>query len=194
MPNPIEHRTASQLERKPWPAPSRNLLIPPPSSPVVFCAWPICPISRSTGSAGMKRYFGAKSVKFCLPSRHLSAENQKTEGADSLLAAGEHCRTMDPTAIELRSIHLGERCRIWPGRGGRASDPKKSSLAKIGFVSSTVAVSLALMPRSLAASRMDTVTISVTIDCNGTVATPRPVSTMEARALTALRSTHRERL
>ena len=36
MPTPIEHRTASQTERN-GPAPSRNPLIQPPTSPVAFC-------------------------------------------------------------------------------------------------------------------------------------------------------------
>src|ERR1700686_2401273 len=103
MPTPIEHRTASQPERKPCPAPARNLLIPPPTSRVAFCASPICPTSRSTGSVGMKRYFGAKSAKSCLPSRHWIGENHKTEGAVYMSVARKHCRPMDPTTIEMRA-------------------------------------------------------------------------------------------
>ena len=43
MPTPIEHRMASQTERKPGPTLGRNPLIPPPTSHVAFCVWPICP-------------------------------------------------------------------------------------------------------------------------------------------------------
>ena len=68
MSTPTEHRTASQPERKPCPVPGRNLLIPPPTSRVAFCASPIYPALRSTGSAGMKQSYGAKSAKSCSPS------------------------------------------------------------------------------------------------------------------------------
>ena len=70
MPTPIEHRTASQTERKPGPALSRNPLIPPPTSPVAFCVSPICPTTRSTGLAGMKQCFGARPARSCLLSMH----------------------------------------------------------------------------------------------------------------------------
>jgi hypothetical protein len=54
MPAPIEHRPASQAERKPGAALGRNLLIPPPSSRGAFCVWPIWPATRSTGLAGIR--------------------------------------------------------------------------------------------------------------------------------------------
>ena len=46
----VKHRRASQTEQKPGPALGRNPLIPPPTSHIAFCAWPICPAARSTGA------------------------------------------------------------------------------------------------------------------------------------------------
>ena len=61
----IRHRTVSQTEQKPCPAPCRNLSdlpsIRPLSSRVAFCVSPICPTTRSIASADMKQPFGAKS-------------------------------------------------------------------------------------------------------------------------------------
>ena len=83
MPTPIEHRTASQTERKPCPALGRNPLIPPPTSRVAFCVSPICPATRSTGLAGMKQSFGAKPARSCLLSTHWIVANHKIEGGAS---------------------------------------------------------------------------------------------------------------
>ena len=60
MPTPTEHRTAAQTERKPRQALGRSLLIPPSTSRVAFCVWPICPATRLTGLAGMKQSCGAR--------------------------------------------------------------------------------------------------------------------------------------
>jgi len=101
MPTPIEHRTASQTERKPDPALGRNLSIPPPTSHVAFCVWPICPATRSTDSAGMKQSFGARRARTCLLSMHCIIANHKTEGAVSLTVVGETSRPADAMTIEL---------------------------------------------------------------------------------------------
>ena len=101
MPTPIEHRTASQTERKPGPALGRNPLIPPPNSHVAFCVWPICPATRSTGLAGMKQSFGARPARSCLLSMHWIVANHKREGAVSVSMAGKTCRLMDATTFDL---------------------------------------------------------------------------------------------
>jgi Transposase DDE domain len=106
MPPPIDHRPASHPERKLCPAPARNLSTPPPTSRVAFCASPICPATRSTGSAGTKQSFGPKSAKSCLPSTHWIAASHKTEGAVSVTVAGEICQPTDATTIELRGLGL----------------------------------------------------------------------------------------
>jgi len=77
MPTLMEHCTASQTERKPSPALGQNPLIPPPTSHVAFCVWPICPATRSTGLAGMKQSFGAKRARSCLLSMHCIVANHK---------------------------------------------------------------------------------------------------------------------
>ena len=100
-PTPIEPRRVSRLERKLCPAPSRNLLTPPLTSRGAFCASPICPTLRSTGSADMKQFFGAKSAKSSSPSTHWIVANRKIEGAVSMPVAGKTCRPMEATTIEL---------------------------------------------------------------------------------------------
>ncbi len=67
-----------------------------------FCGLPICPTSRSTGSAGMKLSFGVKSAKSCLPSTHWTGANRKIEGAVFVSEGGKHCRLKHATTIELR--------------------------------------------------------------------------------------------
>jgi len=106
MPTPIEHRTASQTERKPDPALGRNLSIPPPTSHVAFCVWPICPATRSTGLAGMKQSFGARPARSCLLSMHWIVANHKREGAASVSVAGKTCRPTDATTIELSDLPI----------------------------------------------------------------------------------------
>ena len=103
------------------PALGRNPLIPPPTSHVAFCVWPICPATRSTGLAGMKQSFGARPARSCLLSMHWIVANHKRDGAVSVSVAGKTCRPTDATTIELpRPTHLRNR---------RAE-------TKIGFVSS----------------------------------------------------------
>jgi hypothetical protein len=68
MPSSIEHRSKLQMERKPCPARGGNALIPPSTLHIAFCVWPICPVTRSTGSAAMKQSFGVRSAKSCLRS------------------------------------------------------------------------------------------------------------------------------
>ena len=70
MPTPIQHCTGSHKERKPRPARGRNPLIPPPTSHVAFCVWPICPATRSTDLAGMRQFFGARPARSYLLSMH----------------------------------------------------------------------------------------------------------------------------
>ena len=50
-------------------------LIPPPTSHVAFCVWPICPAIRSTGLAGMKQSFCARPARSCLLSMHWIVAN-----------------------------------------------------------------------------------------------------------------------
>ena len=119
MPTPIEHRTASQTERKPGPTRGRNLLIPPPSSHVAFCVWPICPATRSTGLAGMKQSFGARPARSCLLSMHWIVANHKRKAAVSVSQparpAGRRtrrllsCRTHPSTRSTQSSAGTGER-------------------------------------------------------------------------------------
>ena len=105
-PTPIEHRTASQTDRKTGPALGQNPLIPPPTSHIAFCVWPICPATRSTGLAGMKQSFGARPAKSCLLSMHWIAASHKTEGAVSVSVAGKTCRPIDGTTIELPDLSI----------------------------------------------------------------------------------------
>ena len=89
----IRHRTVSQMEQKPCPAPCRNLsdlpLIRPLSSRVASCVSPICPTTRSIASAGMKQPFGAKPARSCLHWTPWIAANHTIEGAVSVSAAGK---------------------------------------------------------------------------------------------------------
>jgi hypothetical protein len=101
MPTPIEHRAASQTERKPSLALGRSPLIPPPTSHFPFCVSPICPATRSTGLAGMKQSFGARPPRSCLLSMHWIVANHKRDGAASVSVAGKTCRPTDATTIEL---------------------------------------------------------------------------------------------
>jgi hypothetical protein len=50
----------------------------------------------------MKRSFGAKSAKSCLPSTHWIVANHKIEGAVSVSVADENRPPTDATTIELR--------------------------------------------------------------------------------------------
>ena len=100
-PTPIEHRTAPQTEQTPGPALDRNPLIPPPSSHVAFCVWPICPTTRSTGSADMRQPFGAKPAGPCLLLMFWIAADHRIEGPVSGLAAATDCRPTRATTIEL---------------------------------------------------------------------------------------------
>jgi hypothetical protein len=112
MPTPIEHRTASQTERKPGRA--RGLLIPP-TSHVAFCVWPICPTTRSTGLVGMKQSFGARPARSCLHSMHWIVASHKIERAVSLSAAGAICRPTSAMSARFRarpSLHCSTR---WAG-------------------------------------------------------------------------------
>ena len=76
-------------------------LIPPPTSRVAFCVWPICPTTRSTDLAGMKQSFGARPARSCLLSMHWIVANHKIEGAVSVSAAGKTCRPTEAMTIEL---------------------------------------------------------------------------------------------
>ena len=54
--------------------------------------WPverelICPASRSTDLAGMKRSSGARPARFCLPSMHWIVANHKIEGTVSVVGS-----------------------------------------------------------------------------------------------------------
>jgi hypothetical protein len=49
MPTVIKHGTASQTEQEPGTVLAQDPLIPPLTSRVAFCAWPICPTTRLTG-------------------------------------------------------------------------------------------------------------------------------------------------
>ena len=97
--DPIKYRTGSQTERKQAPALGRNSLIPPPTSHVAFCVWPICPLIHSTGLAGMKQPCGGKPARSCLLSMHWIVANHKREGAVSVSVVGS--RPMDATTTEL---------------------------------------------------------------------------------------------
>jgi len=52
-------------------------------------------------SGGVKRSFGAKSAKSCLPSTPWIVASPKTEGVVSASVASTHCRPMEATTIEL---------------------------------------------------------------------------------------------
>ena len=101
MPTPIDHPTASQTERKYEPALGRNLLIPPPTWRVVFCVWPICPVTRLTDLAGMKQFFGARPVRSYLLSTHWIVANHEIEDGTSVSAAGKTSRPTEAMTIEL---------------------------------------------------------------------------------------------
>jgi hypothetical protein len=70
------------------------------TSHVAFCVWPICPATRSTGLAGMKRSFGARPARSCLLSMHWIVANLKREGVVSVSVAGNTGRPTDTTTIE----------------------------------------------------------------------------------------------
>ena len=117
----IGHRRASQTERKLGPALGRNPLTPPSTSHVAFCAWPICPPTRSTGLAAMKQSYGARRARSCLLSMPWIVANHKKEGAVFVWGAGNTGWPTDAMIIELPRHHLpvrGERYRYseQPGR------------------------------------------------------------------------------
>ena len=87
-PDRASHGITNGTEAVPSSGP-RTSSIPPLTSRVAFCASPICPTSRSTGSAAMKQSFGAKPARSCLPSMHWIAANHKIEGAVSVSVAGK---------------------------------------------------------------------------------------------------------
>jgi hypothetical protein len=106
MPTPIEQRTASRTVRKPGAVLGPNSLIPPSTSHVAFCVWPICPATRSTGLAGMKQSFGARPARSCLLSRHWIVANHKREGAVSVSVADNTFRPTAATIIELPDVPI----------------------------------------------------------------------------------------
>jgi hypothetical protein len=111
-----KHRTASPPKQNLCTVP-RWTSIPPPSSRAASCGSPICRAARTTGSAGTKPFFGARSANSCLPSTHWIAANRKIEGAVSVRMTREGCRS-DMTTIERRSHHLRDRSGV--GQDGRS--------------------------------------------------------------------------
>ena len=81
-PDRASHGITNGTEARPSSEPKP--LIPPPTSRVAFCVWPICPATRSTGLAGMKQSFGARPARSCLLSMHWIAANHKREAAVSV--------------------------------------------------------------------------------------------------------------
>jgi hypothetical protein len=54
------------MERQCRPAPGQNPVIPPPTSQVAFCVWPICLVTRPIGLAGTQQPFGARPATYYL--------------------------------------------------------------------------------------------------------------------------------
>ena len=104
--DPIEHRRASQTERKPAQLWAGNPLTPPSTSHVAFCVWPICPTTRSTALADMKQPYGARPARSCLRSMPWIVASHKKEGAVSVSVAGKTGRPTDATTIELPDLPI----------------------------------------------------------------------------------------
>jgi hypothetical protein len=72
-----------------------------PASRVAFCVWPICPISRSTGSAGMRQPFGAKPVRSLFALHALDRRKPHDSARRFRLGIGPGCV----------KTHTSENCR-----------------------------------------------------------------------------------
>jgi ERF superfamily len=111
----IQHRTTARTKPETCPAPSgnpsRRLSIPPQSLRVAFCVSPICPTTRLTASADMKRPFGAKPARSFLHSMSWIAADHGIEGAVSVSVVGKNCRFTIPRLVSLRRIQtLLDQC------------------------------------------------------------------------------------
>ena len=128
----IRHRTPSPTKQKQCPVQGLVLSnlppIPPLTSRVAFCVWPICPTSRSIASADTKQPCGAKPAKSCSRSMHWIVVNHKREGAVSVSVAGKTYRPMDATTIEPPDCPMPTRTRprwadVPADAGGRPVKP-----------------------------------------------------------------------
>jgi hypothetical protein len=79
----------------------KKLALPLSSSPAAFCGWPICPISRSIGSADMKAHFGVKLAESYFPSMRWIGANRKSEGAVSLSTAHKNYRPSSVNGVRV---------------------------------------------------------------------------------------------
>ena len=118
------HGITNETEARPGSGP--NPLIPPSTSHVAFCVWPICQATRSTGLADMKQSFGARPAKSCLLSMHWIVANHTKDGAVSASAASQNCRPTSAMSVDFRTRRL-LRCSA-----RRATDRNSQ---EIGFVS-----------------------------------------------------------
>ncbi len=108
-PDPTSRGIANETETRPSSRP--KFVDPPSTSHVAFCAWPICPATRSTGLAAMRQSSGARPARFCLLSMRWIVANHKIEGAASVSVVANTCQPMDATTIELPAPSICHRRR-----------------------------------------------------------------------------------
>ena len=90
-------------------------LIPPPTSHVAFCVWPICPATRSTGLAGMKQSLAPgrpdPDCSRCIGSSQTTRQRAPFPYRSPARPAGRRA----PRLLRCNPTHLRDRRRARPG-------------------------------------------------------------------------------